>query len=307
MSDDVTLQHNQRLQAIDPLVGAQAVLPEASGDSIELRSKGGQALAQFNRLDLTSFLAAFSAEENHQLVARVNSVSAMSDLLDQWDRLTRSRLTNNPDAEISLQWPSRDVAMTRLFKRHLFSPTVNVALRRSGTPLPPDSDDLTVRTIVRDDLEAACDRWEEVVDWDNQFLDHPKRSTNRERIREQLLAVMEDTAPWTWVAEQNGHIAGLLHLSKPADAQWIASATSVSPACYLMCLGVDPTVRGSGVGSALVRRAHQTLEAAQIPLTLLHYNSWNPLSGPFWNRMGYRPLTTYWTKLPSSLGPLSAA
>jgi hypothetical protein len=32
---------------------------------------------------------------------------------------------------------------------------------------------------------------------------------------------------------------------------------------------------------------------------LLHYEQLNPLSAPFWNRMGYRPLWTGWEVRPA--------
>jgi len=32
----------------------------------------------------------------------------------------------------------------------------------------------------------------------------------------------------------------------------------------------------------------------------LHYAQVNPLSGPFWNRMGYRPLWTSWEARPAA-------
>jgi hypothetical protein len=35
-------------------------------------------------------------------------------------------------------------------------------------------------------------------------------------------------------------------------------------------------------------------------LTLLHYSQMNPLSAPFWHRMGYRPLWTTWEARPAA-------
>ena len=57
--------------------------------------------------------------------------------------------------------------------------------------------------------------------------------------------------------------------------------------------------RGSGIGAALTQRLHAELDAAGVPVTLLHYAQVNPLSAPFWNRMGYRPLWTMWEIQPA--------
>jgi hypothetical protein len=42
------------------------------------------------------------------------------------------------------------------------------------------------------------------------------------------------------------------------------------------------------------------LDARGMDTTLLHYAQLNPLSAPFWNRMGYRPLWTGWEVRPAA-------
>ena len=42
------------------------------------------------------------------------------------------------------------------------------------------------------------------------------------------------------------------------------------------------------------------LDARGVDTTLLHYAQLNPLSAPFWNRMGYRPLWTGWEVRPTA-------
>jgi len=41
-------------------------------------------------------------------------------------------------------------------------------------------------------------------------------------------------------------------------------------------------------------------DARGVDTTLLHYAQLNPLSAPFWNRMGYRPLWTGWEVRPAA-------
>jgi GNAT superfamily N-acetyltransferase len=65
-----------------------------------------------------------------------------------------------------------------------------------------------------------------------------------------------------------------------------------------MFVGADE--RGGGLGAALVKRAHDELDARGISITLLHYAQMNPLSAPFWSRMGYRPLWTGWESRPAA-------
>ena len=42
------------------------------------------------------------------------------------------------------------------------------------------------------------------------------------------------------------------------------------------------------------------LDARGVDTTLLHYVQLYPLSAPFWNRMGYRPLWTGWEVRPAA-------
>ena len=50
----------------------------------------------------------------------------------------------------------------------------------------------------------------------------------------------------------------------------------------------------------LDRLLHAVLDARGVDTTLLHYAQLNPLSAPFWSRMGYRPLWTGWEVRPAA-------
>ena len=68
----------------------------------------------------------------------------------------------------------------------------------------------------------------------------------------------------------------------------------------LQTVFVRPGDRGGGVGEALVRHLHAVLDARGVDTTLLHFAQLNPLSAPFWSRMGYRPLWTGWEVRPAA-------
>ena len=68
---------------------------------------------------------------------------------------------------------------------------------------------------------------------------------------------------------------------------------------YLQTVFVHPAQRSGGTGAALVRHVHDELDTRGIDLTLLHYAQVNPLSAPFWHRMGYRPLWSTWETRPA--------
>ena len=105
---------------------------------------------------------------------------------------------------------------------------------------------------------------------------------------------------WAWLAERDGRPVGLVHVQPPERSGWIASMTRPGVTVYLQTMFVRPGERGSGVGAALVRHVHGVLDARGVQTTLLHYALMNPLSAPFWNRMGYRPLWTGWEVRPAA-------
>jgi GNAT superfamily N-acetyltransferase len=105
----------------------------------------------------------------------------------------------------------------------------------------------------------------------------------------------------TWPpTEHSGQPVALAVVEPPDAATWIAGMTRPGATAYLQTMFVRPGERSGGTGAALVRQVHAELDARRIDLTLLHYAQVNPLSAPFWHRMGYRPLWSTWEARPAS-------
>ena len=94
--------------------------------------------------------------------------------------------------------------------------------------------------------------------------------------------------------------SGLIHVQPPEQSRWITGMTRAGVTVYLQTMFVRPGDRGGGVGEALVRHVHAVLDARGVDTTLLHFAQLNPLSAPFWSRMGYRPLWTGWEVRPAA-------
>jgi GNAT superfamily N-acetyltransferase len=99
-----------------------------------------------------------------------------------------------------------------------------------------------------------------------------------------------------WLAERDGEPV----VQPPEESRWITGMTRAGVTAYLQTMFVRPGDRGGGVGEALVRHVHAVLDARGVDTTLLHYAQLNPLSAPFWIRMGYRPLWTGWEVRPAA-------
>ena len=163
----------------------------------------------------------------------------------------------------------------------------------------PWPDGLRIRRAGPGDVDAVTVLTLEVIRFDEHFgsvVLHPHAERAERRAVEETLARPE---PWTWLAERDGQAVGLLVAQPPDLAGWIAAVTGQGPVAYLATMSVLPGERGAGVGTALVTELHRELDAAGVTVTLLHHSQLNPLSAPFWNRMGYRPLWTNWEIRPA--------
>jgi GNAT superfamily N-acetyltransferase len=138
------------------------------------------------------------------------------------------------------------------------------------------------------------------VRYDGHFGVSFIRPNTEALVRADAEAALALDPAWAWLAEQDGRPVGLVHVQPPGQSGWMAGLTRPGKTVYLQTMFVRPDVRGGGVGAALVRRAHAELDARGVQTTLLHYAQMNPLSAPFWSRMGYRPLWTGWEITPAA-------
>lgn len=302
---EIVAAHERRLAALDPLLCTSHPLPKPEADDTLLRVEGAVGLLRCHRPDPESFIATWGAAEQHQLRLRVGGpdpVAAMGAVLDQWRERVLAQVTpGDPETEANLTWPSRDTVMTPQFLAHRLRPGAVIAARPAGRPSPGETASAGVRPIRAGDLDAAVAMWLALARWDAQFGVAVERPSTAAAIRRELAEVCARDEPWAWVAEPaGGQLTGLLVVSPPERAEWIAPLTSASPVAYLGCMMVTDQQRGGGIGTALVRQAHAALDAAGVAVTLLHYAALSPLSGPFWHRCGYRPLWSIWEARPAS-------
>lgn len=315
IAEDVLSSAAGRWRRIDPLLpdpkppgdaacGAELTVPAADGRAAavgwcrhhELKPEAAElawgAAAQFW---LTAQVAGDPGEPGIE--------AALDELLVRW----RAHLAAEPaaagdDSQAAVRWPSRDVGGVRALLRHGLLPLTVIAARAAGRAVPdlaPRPDGLRIRPAGPGDVTVVTELSMEVIRFDQHFgsvLLRPQAERAQRQAAERTLARPE---PWTWLAERDGQTVGLLVAEPPDRAAWIALATRQGPVAYLGTMSVRPDERGSGVGTALVAGLHRELDAAGAAVTLLHHGLLNPLSTPFWSRMGYRPLWTSWEIRPA--------
>lgn len=241
-------------------------------------------------------------------VAGPDPGAALDQLLTQWrDRLAGQLEAHADDTAAVVNWPARDVEGILALLRHGMQPMAVLAARSAlSGPAPDDPVPTQGGVLVREaglgDFEAVVAMEMGVINYDAQFGGSIPRPATETLVKADARHSLAKHPSWTWLAERasDNKPVGLLVVQPPADASWISSMTGAQPAAYLQTLFVQPAERAQGIATALVKRAHQQLDMTDVAVTLLHHAQVNPVSGPFWNRMGYRPLWTTWETRPAA-------
>jgi GNAT superfamily N-acetyltransferase len=287
-----------RWRAADPL------LPEPVRRSGEpVRVPGGVGWPRFIEVDPHSVAATRGPLRQHSLVAHVcgdEPARALGLLLDRWAE--RLGAPGDQDSAAAVLWPSRDTAPVLALARRGFRTGVGVAVASTGRAAPVKVDGLEIRPVTADDVELAAELDLRIVRYDSQFGGIDELPATMARLVEEFAGHARQDPPTAWLAVRNGRPVGMCAVHRPGGQRWIGALSSVGPAGYLSSMYVDPAERGAGIGAALHAHADAALHAAGAVLTLLHHESANPLSTPFWYAHGYRPLWTTWLRRPALIG-----
>jgi GNAT superfamily N-acetyltransferase len=308
---DVNRAVARRWHAVDPLLPDPSALPAGCGEPLVVNGDNsriaGLGVCVHQHVPPQSLNQTWGAADRFTLVPRIpgQDVAATADvLLAQWrDHLAGIGATRGPDTAASVVWPSLDVTGIQALLRHGLQPLTVIAVRTrpSGPPpAPRPAYGATIRQAGPGDEEAVLDLELRLIRYDMHFGGPVWRAATTRLVRDEIHASFARPATWTWLAERGGRAVGLLVAQPPQESGWIAGMTNRSPAAYLQTMFVEGQERGTGIGAALVRNLHARLDGMGVAATLLHHSQVNPLSAPFWYRMGYRPLWTSWEARPAS-------
>ena len=302
----------RRWRALDPLLPDPTTLPkEGCGTLFEAGGKDGSpaglAVCRHQHVPADSLAQTWDAAAKFTLTMRIREAdtrAAADDLLTQWhDHLAAlPEEARGDDTWATVTWPSRDVTGITALQRHGLQPIAVIAIRSAGrkTPDHGETPDLVIRHAEPKDQDKVTELELGVIHYDAHFgAAFPRPATPR-LVQEAARRNLEQRTEWTWLATKHGRPVGLAVVEPPAEAEWIAGMTRPGHTAYLVSMFLSPEERGTGTGAQLITHVHQALDERGIDLTLLHYAQMNPLSAPFWHRMGYRPLWSTWAALPAS-------
>lgn len=305
----LTAATRERRRAVDPLLPDPS--PTDPGDpALAVHGDDGRLVAigtcRRTQPAPDSIELTWGREDQHRLssvrVGGENPARAMDWLLTAWcDELAGLDEPVWPDSAAIVTVPSRDAAEVPALLAHGLQPLSVVASRPAGrSATGGSSNEVRVRPARPADHQVVTALHLEEVRYDARFGSVTERPHTETRIDEMVRTLLDDPDPWIWLAEHDGHPAGIAIVSPPWRAGWIAPLVAAEPVAYIDCLSVAASERGGGIGATLIDHVHRHIDDAGIAVTLLHYGTVNPLSGPFWSRMGYRPLWTSWQACPAT-------
>jgi len=323
--DEINRAVGRRWQGLDRLLPPRTEL--RGGCTAPLVATGfngrpaGLAVCRHEHVSDDALNQTWGAADRFSLIARLREAdtsAALDDLLGQWrDHLACLPGTGADDTAAMVTWPARDVSGVSTLLRHGMQPLTVIAVRPAGhdpaghdpaghDPAGPEparppttGESLVIRAAGPADLDAVTEFEMGVIRYDAQFGAAIVRPATEGLVRAETRAALAVRPAWAWLAERSGEPVGLVHVQPPEKSRWITGMTRGGVTAYLQTMFVRPGERGHGVGSALVGHAHAMLDARGVDTTLLHYAQLNPLSAPFWNRLGYRPLWTGWEARPA--------
>jgi GNAT superfamily N-acetyltransferase len=309
--DEINRAVGRRWQGLDRLLPPPG--RPAEGCAAPLVATGangrpaGLAVCPHERVPDGTLHQTWGTADRFSLVARLREADtsgALDDLLGQWrDHLAFLPGTGADDTAAMITWPARDVSGVTTLLRYGMQPLTVIAVRPAGpgpaSPVTTGDESLVIREAGPADLDAVTGLEMGVIRYDALFGAAIVRPATEALVRAETQAALAVRPAWAWLAERDGEPAGLVHVQPPEQSGWIAGMTRAGVTAYLQTMFVRPGERGRGIGAALVRHLHTVLDARGVQTTLLHYAQVNPLSAPFWSRMGYRPLWTGWEVRPA--------
>jgi GNAT superfamily N-acetyltransferase len=317
--NDINKAVARRWHGLDALLPEPSDLPE--GCTAPLLSRGetsrptGLGVCRHQYVSADTLAQTWGAATKFVLTLRLREADtqrAVDDLLTQWrDHLETQPEAKDDDTAAIVNWPARDVTGVLALLRHGLQPMSVIAVRPAGRPTNGNTSPaihtshatprgLVIRPAGPADLDAIAELELGVVRYDAHFGGSIPRPATEALVRAESQAALAKRPGWTWLAEQDGQPVALAVVEPPDAATWIAGVTRPGATAYLQTMFVRPGDRSSGIGATLIRNVHDELDARGIDLTLLHYAQVNPLSAPFWHRMGYRPLWSTWEARPAS-------
>ncbi|QIM16265.1 GNAT family N-acetyltransferase [Leucobacter insecticola] len=322
IDDETTERWNARDRSLD------SQLPErkfATVDGALIERNSGSAISAVglpSRVALCADApeALWGALQRDQLELRWDGdTTALNTLLDRWVERVEGDLGPEDEWETAMELvvPARDSAAAIPLLAHGFAVVGAIGIRVGRRGTDPSAAEArlkargyTLRQASLADVSILAELDVELLAHDSQHGSVTIRPGAAAILADGIRERLEQDPEWTWLLERQGEVAGYLSIEfdrerhraecSAAAGGEIQGGAGAAPVGYIQAMYLREEVRGAGIGESVVEFGHGRLEAAGVERVLLGYAAINPRSGPFWCRMGYRPLWNSWQRRPAT-------
>ncbi len=306
MTSSRTLREAQaaRFAGLDPLLPPAA--PDPAGEVLTAALPSGQRVAGVLCRTVHgpgAPTSLWSASDTWELFPLVGDLPGpgIDALLRAWRQLMDAHGVPDADSSCVVTWPSRDTEGSGMLLVHGFQPLSVLAVRGTAT-MPPNAvpPGLVVRRALPRDLDVALPLALAELSY-SSLVGGTILRPDATQLKRAALNYRIGRGDQVWLAERDGVAIGLAECWLTDTDPTARRRFPVPPGRwgYVNTVSVLPGARGTGVGRAMMDRAHGELHRAGAIGTYLYYNPPNPLSSVFWPRQGYRPLWTVWETRPA--------
>lgn len=92
-----------------------------------------------------------------------------------------------------------------------------------------------------------------------------------------------------WVAEKNGTVVGFLALEERSSGQEPFDSRATETVWYINMVTVEETLRGQGIGTALMAHAEAEARKVGVDTLAITYMQGNPGAENLYTTLGFRP------------------
>ena len=303
----------ERYRAIDPQLPERGFADGArllvAGDPAH--AYGASTVERFAEADAE---AIWGAARRAALELRWDGdAEAVEEMLAEWIAEVRPELagpapggdTSDWDSALTVTVPSRDSGLVRPLLSQGFAVVDIEAIRitrraadATGALERLERTGVSLRPATLADAGLIAEMDTELLEHETQHGGVTARPGATDTLRAGIEERLSEDLDWTWIAAQGGVDVGYLSIEVGKDRH-LERVSGGGPVAFVQAMYLRPGVRGGGIGEAIVDFGHGRLEEAGYDRILLNYSALNPRSGPFWCRMGYRPLWSVWQRRPA--------
>ena len=189
---------------------------------------------------------AWGAARRFQLTAWAagpDMAAALDRLLSRWrDHLASLPEAGLPDTAAVVTWPCRDIGGIATLVRHGLAPFGVVAARTTGrrpdrtgpaddgaegtSTAGTEHQDLQIRRATPADIDTVVRLGMEVIRFDAHFAGVIERPSTAAALRREAAGLLAGPECWTWLAERDDTVIGMVAAQRPESAGWIAPMVS---------------------------------------------------------------------------------